>query len=191
MAEEHLARTIDRENLNRPTQTHFVQEEPVHFEESSSCEFKEIKGGKPASRIEEVVDKYAVGFLNCQGGRIFWGIRDKDRTTIGVKLDDRARNDLLEKVPNKLNNIQPPISPKHCKLEFHNVYDLQRETVEDLWVIELVVPPPQEKRVFFTGSRSRKLFVRDGAVTRELQGPAMAEFIFRHMQDDAEIDEIN
>ena len=191
LAEEYLARAIDRENLNKPTQTHFVQEEPVHFEESSSCEFKEITGGKPASRIEEVVDKYAAGFLNCQGGRIFWGIRDKDRTTIGVKLDDKARNDVLEKVPNKLNNIQPPISPEHYKLEFHNVYDLQGGAVEGLWVIELVVPPPQEKRVFFTSSGSKKLFVRDGAVTRELKGPAMAEFIVRHMQGDTETDEIN
>ena len=149
LAEEYLARAIDRENLNKPTQTHFVQEQPVHFEESSSCEFKEITGGKPASRIEEVVDKYAAGFLNCQGGRIFWGIKDKDRTTIGVKLDAQVRNDLLEKVPNKLNNIQPPISPEHCKLEFHNVYDLQGGAVEDLWVIELVVPTSTRKTRFF------------------------------------------
>ena len=189
LAEEYLARAIDRENLNKPTQTHFVQGEPVHFEESSSCEFKEIKGGKPASRIEEIVDKYTVAFLNRDGGRIFWGIRDKDRSTIGVELNAQAKDDVQVKVSNKLGYIQPPISPEHCQLEFHKVYNSQGALVKDLWVIELVVPPPQERDVFYAGGR--KLFVRDGGVTRELQGPAATEFIIGHSQDDTKTDEIN
>ena len=184
LAEECLTRAIDRENLNKPIQTHFVQEEPVHFEESSSCEFKEIRGRNPASRIEEIVDKYAVGFLNCAGGRIFWGIKDKDRTTVGVELNDRVRNDIREKVPNKLAAIEPAISPKHWHLKFHRVYDLHREIVEDLWVIELVVPPQPKRGPFYTGSQ--KLFVRDEGVTRELRGTALTEFILGHSQSAAE-----
>ena len=184
VAKEYLARATDRENLNQPIQHHFVQGEPVPFEETSLCEFKEIKSRNPASRIEEVVDKYTVAFLNRAGGRIFWGIKDKDRTAIGVKLDDQVRNDIREKVPNKLGTIQPPISPEHWQLKFHNVYDSQEKTVEDLWVIELVVPPPQKRGIFYTSSK--KLFVRDDGVTRELQGPAATEFILKHMQNDTE-----
>ena len=184
IAEEYLARATDADNLTAPTQIRFVQNIPIPFEETLFYEFKEIGGGNPASRIGEIVDEYAVGFLNCEGGRIFWGIRDKDRITVGVRLNHRVRNEIRENVPNKLNSIQPSISPEHCKLEFHEVYDLQGETVEDLWVIELVVPRPQERDVFYTSSP--KLYVRDDGVTRELKGPAATEFILRRMQSDTE-----
>ena len=183
-AEEYLAIATDADNLTGPTQIRFVQGAPVPFEETLFYEFKEIGSGNPASRIGEIVDEYAVGFLNCEGGRIFWGIRDKDRITVGVRLNHRVRNEIRENVPNKLNSIQPSISPEHCKLEFHEVYDLQGETAEDLWVIELVVPPPQERDVFYTSSP--KLYVRDDGVTRELKGPAATEFILRRMQSDTE-----
>ena len=184
IAEEYLASATDADNLTEPTQIRFVQGQPVPFEETLFYEFKEIKSRNPASRIEEVVDEYAVAFLNRQGGRIFWGIRDSNRITIGVKLEERTRDNIRVKVSNKLGAIQPPISPEHWQLEFHKVYDLQGETVEDLWVIELVVPPPQERDVFYTGSK--KLFVKDNGVKRELQGPAATEFILRHMQNDTE-----
>ena len=162
VAKAYLDIAIDSDNLTEPTQSRFIQGAPVPFEETIFYEFKEIRSRNPASRIEEVSDEYAVAFLNRQGGRIFWGIRDSDRITIGVKIDERARDDIRVKVSNKLGTIQPPISPEHWQLEFHNVYDLQGETVEDLWVIELVVPPPQERGVFYTGSG--KLFVKDNGV---------------------------
>ena len=186
IAEEYLAITTDADNLTAPTQIHFIQGQSIPFEETLFYEFKEIKTADPVIRIEEDSDKYAVGFLNRQGGRIFWGIRDSDRITIGVKLDERARDNIRIKVSNKLKTIQPPISPEHWQLEFHNVYDLQREIVEDLWVTELVVPPPQERDVFYTSSSI--LWVRDEGITRELKGPAATEFIFKHLQDDAETD---
>ena len=184
VAKAYLDIAIDSDNLTEPTQSRFIQGAPVPFEETIFYEFKEIRSRNPASRIEEVSDEYAVAFLNRQGGRIFWGIRDSDRITIGVKIDERARDDIRVKVSNKLGTIQPPISPEHWQLEFHNVYDLQGETVEDLWVIELVVPPPQERGVFYTGSG--KLFVKDNGVKRELRGPAITEFIRERFQNDTE-----
>ena len=184
LAEECLARATDRENLNQPTQIHFVQEEPVSFEETRFYEFKEITSKNPASSITNTSDEYTVAFLNREGGRILWGVRDSNRTVIGVTLNERDRNKTRNKVSQKLGSIQPPISDEHWRLEFHNVYDSQGEVIEDLWVIELVVLPPQRRDVFYTGSN--ELFVRTEGGKRKLQGPAAAEFIRRRFQNDTE-----
>ena len=186
MAEEYLARATDADNLAEPTQIHFVQGQPVPFEETLFYEFKEIKGGKPARSITNDSNEYAVAFLNREGGRIFWGVRDSDRVTIGVTLNERERNETRTKVSEKLGAIQPSISVEDWQLEFHNVYDSQGEIVEDLWVIELVIPPLQERDVFYTGSSD--LFVKTEGGRQKLRGQQITEFIRRHLQNDTETD---
>ncbi len=72
LAEEYLAIATDADNLTEPTQIRFIQDQPVPFEETLFYEFKEIKGGNPANSITSIADKYAVAFLNLEGGRILW-----------------------------------------------------------------------------------------------------------------------
>ena len=186
IAEEYLAIATDADNLTAPTQIRFVQGYPIPFEETLFYEFKEIKGGNPARSITNDSDEYAVAFLNREGGRIFWGIRDRDRITTGVILNEQRRNETRTKVSEKLGAIQPSISPEDWQLEFHNVYDSQGEIIEDLWVIELVITPPQERDVFYTGSG--KLFVKTDGGRHELRGPKATEFIIRYLRNDIETD---
>ena len=183
VAEEYLARATDSDNLTESTQIRFVQGQPIPFEETLFYEFKEIKGTNPARSITNDSDEYAVAFLNREGGRIFWGVTDSDRITVGVALDERARNKIRTNVSEKLGAIRPPISVEDWQLEFHNVYDLQGEIVEDLWVVELVVPLPRERDVFYTGSG--KLIVKTDGGKKILKGPEITEFI-RERQNDTE-----
>jgi tetratricopeptide (TPR) repeat protein len=183
VAEEYLARATDSDNLTEPTQIRFVQDQPVPFEETRFYEFKEIKGRNPAGSITNASDEYAVAFLNREGGRIFWGIRDSDRITVGVALDERQRNDIRTKVSQKLAAVQPSIVG-HWELEFHNVYGFRGEIVADLWVIELVVPPPQRRDVFYTGSS--EIFVKTEGGKQKLQGQQATEFILKHSQNETE-----
>ena len=184
LAEEHLTHATDRANLTEPTQVHFIQGQSVPFEETRLYEFKEIEGNNPSNRITKDSDEYAVAFLNRDGGRIFWGVRDSDRTAVGVTLNDQKRDEVRRIVSEKLGSIEPPISVGDWHLEFHNVYDLQGETIENLWVIELVVPPPQEKDVFYTNSG--KLFVKTPGGKQKLLGPQGTEFIRSRFQNDIE-----
>ena len=191
IAEEYLAIATDADNLTEPTQMRFIRRTIVPFEETRFYEFKEIKGGNPVERIEENSDEYAVAFLNGQGGRILWGVRNEDRITIGVELDERQRDEIRAKVSNKLGAIRPPISPEHWQLEFHYVYnlkggDMQGEIVEDLWVIELVVPPPQERDVFYTGGGS--LYVKTDGGKKKLIGQEVTKFIRNLLQSETETD---
>ena len=158
--------------------------------------FKEIKGGKPADSITNTADEYAVAFLNREGGRVFWGIRDGDRITVGVPLDDRQRDEVRCKVSEKLWGIRPPISDEDWSLEFHQVYELQGNPnqvyelqgnpIEDLWVVELVISPQEEKAVFYTNSG--ELFVKTPGGKQKLLGPQVTEFILDRLQNDTEIE---
>ena len=186
IAEKYLARATDTDNLTEPTQVSFVHDLPVPFEETRFYEFKEIKGGNPVRSITDIADKYAVAFLNNEGGRIFWGIRDSDRITVGVTLDDQQRDEVRRKVSEKLWGIRPPISDQDWDIEFHNVYNLQTETVEDLWVVELLISPQQEKEVFYTNSG--ELFVKTPGAKQKLLGPQVTEFILSRFQNDTETD---
>ena len=184
VAEEYLARATDADNLTAPTQIRFVQGYPIPFEETLFYEFKEITGSNPVRSITNDSDEYAVAFLNREGGRIFWGVRDKDRVTTGVILNEQQRNETRTKVSEKLGAIQPSISPEDWQLEFHNVYDSHGEIIEDLWVIELVIPSPQERNVFYTGSSD--LFVKTEGGRQKLRGQQITEFILRRLQNDTE-----
>ena len=184
VAEEYLASATDADNLTHPTQIRFVQEQPVPFEETLFYEFKEIKGNNPSNRITKDSDEYAVAFLNREGGRIFWGVRDSDRITVGVKLDERQRDEVRRIVSENLGSITPPISVNGWNLQLHSVYDLQGKVIEDLWVIELVVSPPQEKEVFYTSKL--ELHVKTEGGKKKLLGPQITEFIRDRLQDDSE-----
>ena len=180
IAEEYLARATDAANLTEPTQIRFIQGQPVPFEETLLYEFKEIEeGSNPVNSIIKHSNEYTVAFLNHEGGRIFWGVRDSNRITIGVTLNEQQRNETRTKVSEKLGAIQPSISVEDWQLEFHNIYNLQGEIVEDLWVIELVIPPPQERNVFYTGSSD--LFVKTDGGRRKLRGQQITEFIHRRL----------
>lgn len=182
-AEEWLAQATDRENLTQPTQIRFFHEKAVPFEETLFYEFKEIKGNS-FNRITKDADEYTVAFLNREGGRIFWGIRNKDRITVGVKLNEEQRDDVRRIVSEKLWAIRPPISDEDWQLEFHQVYDLQGEIIENLRVIELLVPPHEEKEVFYTNSG--ELFVKTAGGKQKLLGPQITEFIRDRLRDDVE-----
>lgn len=182
VAEDHLKKAAETHNFNQPTQARFHHGQPVAFEETRFYEFKEVSSKSPVSSIENTADEYAVSFLNREGGRLFWGIRDIDRITVGVTLDDQARNKTRRQVSQKLCQIQPPISVKHWRLEFHVVHDLRGQVIPNLWVLELVVLPPQEKEVFYTGGW--EVFVKTEGGKQKLQGPALTEFIQTHLEND-------
>lgn len=182
IAKAYLARATDADNLTEPIQIRFIQDQPVPFEETRLYEFKEVKGRNPAGSITNTADEYAVAFLNGEGGRVFWGVRDSDRIAIGGTLGERQRDEVRRKVSEKLGSIDPPITVENWQLEFHQVYDSQGEVVEDLWVIELLVPPSKERNVFYTNSG--ELFVKTDGGKQKLLGPQITEFIRGRLQDD-------
>jgi hypothetical protein len=65
----------------------------------------------------QVIHKYISGFLNTEGGTLFYGVRD-DGLVQGIKLSRRQRDQLLCALDFCLNNFRPHISSDYVKMEF-------------------------------------------------------------------------
>jgi DNA methylase/Putative DNA-binding domain len=147
---------------------HFVLDETVACEESRNYEFKEVKGLSASGAIRNTADEYAVAFLNSEGGRILWGIRDSDRVVVGVELNAKLRDDVAKSIENKLANIQPPLSPAHWRIKFHVIYGPQSNApVKDRFVVELAVPKPDEAALLY-GTGSGEVFLRGDSGKKKL-----------------------
>jgi SAM-dependent methyltransferase len=110
----------------------FILNHQVAVEETRHFEFKEIKTA--AGAVDSIVntsDEYAVAFLNSEGGKIYWGIRDKDRTVVGVHLPYQERDRLRREVTSKLNQIEPRVDPSKYRIHLHQVRDEHGQNVQD------------------------------------------------------------
>lgn len=128
----------------------FVLNQAVEFEESLTCEFKEVRS-QPVQAIGKMVDEYVVAFLNEAGGSIYWGIRDRDRVVTGVKVDDKTRDELKQVIGQKMATIAPPVPADTIQVPFHGVSGSDGGALPDTCVLEVRVPKPQGPRLFLTG----------------------------------------
>ena len=129
----------------------FVLNQAVEFEESLTCEFKEVRS-QPVQAIGKVVDEYIVAFLNEAGGSIFWGIRDRDRVVTGVQVNEKTRDELKQVIGQKMATIAPPIHAETILVPFHSVSGADGHALPDTCVLEVRVPKHQGPRLFLTGS---------------------------------------
>ena len=165
----------------------FILNRPVEVEETRHHEFKEIKGGKPLDTIKNHSDEYVVAFLNSDGGRILWGIRDSDRCVVGVTLSSADRDDLRKIITNQLHQIKPPISPTAYQINLYPVYQDEscEKTVEDKYVVEVVSPRVFGNDLYSTGSG--KVFVKTDSGKKLLSFQEVQDEIRRRQIELADI----
>lgn len=157
----------------------YLLEQPVPLEETRFCEFKEIKAADPVRAIGRLVEQYVVAFLNSEGGRILWGIRDEDRLVAGVPLDYRQRDEVRRTVIDKILHIQPAIAPSVFQINFHEVYDGD-QPLPDVYIVEIYVPRPQTKLLYFTSDE--EVYVKTEAGKKKLSGAEIQAEIIRRLQ---------
>lgn len=155
----------------------FVLGERVPYEESLHVEFKEIRGSRPRDRIKEDADEYAVGFLNREGGRILWGIRDNG-ITVGVRLDGGERDDIRRLIDDQLSHVDPPVAPTQYSIRFHPIV-LARPADLDLCVVELRVNRGDPHELYCTGTGT--YFMKTDSGNKQLKGRAQKDEILRRL----------
>jgi serine/threonine protein kinase len=172
-----LSKILTRESATQATER-FELNQPMKLEETRYCEFKEVKGGHPMRAIWRIVDQYAVAFLNSEGGRIFWGVRDSDRVIVGVKATYRQRDEIRRAVMDKVMRIQPAISPSAIQINFHPVYGAGNP-LADTFVIEVVVPRALTRFLYFTADG--EVYVKTEAGKKRLSGSEIQDEIIRRL----------
>ena len=163
----YLQRQLSRLSQGRMVSS-FVLGQSLRVEENLCHEFKEVKGNNPVRAIRDVVDQYAVAFLNMgsrEVGRIYWGVRNEDGVVVGVRLSFKERDQVRRLVTEKLLQIQPPIAPTAYRVRIHPVYD-HNGIVPDLWVVEVTVPSSLSRYLHSTGRG--EVFVKTDAGKKKL-----------------------
>ncbi len=151
----------------------FVLNKVLPIEETRHYEFKEVTSKNPVSTIKDIAEQYAVAFLNSEGGRIFWGVRD-NRTVSGIVLNSSDRDEIRRVVGEKLTSIKPSIAPTAYKIEFHPVRD-ENNILENLYVVEMAIPRPNNTDLYFTGKD--EAWVRIDGGKKRLSGPEIQQEI--------------
>jgi hypothetical protein len=167
------------EDLISHSMPRFVFGEQLQVEETRDYEFKEVNSNRPYDVIANTADEYAVAFLNSEGGRILWGVRDTDRVVVGVQLDSQDRDRLRRTVTNKLGAIRPAIDPTLYRLEIHPLN--HPSGTKDLFLVELVIPRVRNTQPYYTGGNES--YIRLDGVKRKLAGPELTEWIIRRISN--------
>ena len=167
-----------------PRVERFVLNQPIPVEETRYYEFKEVRSSKPVRKIVNDADEYAVAYLNSDGGRIFWGVRDRDRTTTGVRLPHSDRDRLRRSLMDKLYTTVPSIDPSQYRLVLHQVYDTDDRPVQDLTVVELAVPRPVLPGPYYTASGDD--FVKTESGKKKLSDSEKADQLRRRQRTSPE-----
>ncbi len=94
--------------------------------ENQHHELKMIFGDNPAKTIQEkYLAPYACGFLNADGGSIFFGIQEDEKSkmgrVVGIVLSTQERKAVIETTVETLRNFYPPVSSSQFHIKFHSV----------------------------------------------------------------------
>lgn len=157
----------------------FTLDRPVPLEETRHVEFKEIRSDNPSGAIQRNIEIYAVAFLNSEGGRIFWGIRDDDRVVTGVPLTYTQRDIIRRVVTNSIAQIQPPVSLNAYSIEFHPVQS-EVGALEDVYIVEVKIQAPSAKLLYFTSAGES--YIKTEAGKKKLSGAEINNEIVRRLQ---------
>lgn len=172
---------VGMSDFSRILEPEFVLGRSVDIEEDRHVEFKEVKTETHAiERIVNTSDEYAVAFLNSEGGRLLWGIRDGDKKVIGVRLSHQQRDKIRKDVSAKLSQIEPRIDPSRYRLDIHEVRDEHGCDAPDMCVIELIVPPSDSWEPHYAGGNEAWIRVDGG--NQKLKGPALTDFIKQRLK---------
>ena len=174
-----LEEALSQYNAPPATAVRYVLDQTVAVEETRYHEFKEVKGLNPVRSIRKIVDEYVVAFLNREGGRIYWGIRDEDRIVVGVQLNFRQRDEVRRAITDQICRIQPALAPSSYQINFHEVHR-EGQPLPDLFVVEVVVPRTQTNLLYFTGAN--EVFVKTDAGKKKLSGLELQDEIVRRLE---------
>ncbi|WNG58213.1 ATP-binding protein [Archangium gephyra] len=157
----------------------FLLGKQLAHEENRYCEFKEVKGNNPIASIHSLADQYVVAYLNAEGrgkaGRILWGIKD-DGVVVGVKLTQGMRDELRRVITESLLKIEPPLAPTEYRIDLHAVYE-QGGKIQDLFVVEIVVPIATHKYLYSTGNG--EVYIKTDAGKKRLRPIELQEEILK------------
>jgi mRNA interferase MazF len=156
----------DEQVIEKKTEMYYefyLNEEAVFLSEDYEAEFKApLDPNNPdeiIKLIKEKVIEYVIGFLNGNGGRIFFGI-DNNRIVKGLILNYRERDEVLQAINNKINDrIKPKVSFDYFYMKWHSVKKRGEGEIKDCYVLEITVKKPYDPMAIYF-DRGKTLYIK-------------------------------
>jgi hypothetical protein len=145
-------------------------------EESDTLEFKSVGGANPCRSISSILVRYAIGFLNRNGGRLLFGV-DDDGCVSGVALSRQNRDELLRQVNAACAVIVPAIPLGALRISYRPLIGSGRQ-LDDRFVVEVKVQRGSPTEMYF--KPSGETWVRMGTETRVLKGHELFVHVCAH-----------
>lgn len=119
----------------------FILGSQVSVDESLEVEFKDVS----ATQVPKEVYEYAVAYARGVGGHIYFGIRDDGRVS-GLKIEFALRNELRQRIEEKLFTINPPLlAVEDYTISFENVIDQDGNSIPDTFVLDVEIKSTGEE----------------------------------------------
>lgn len=136
--------------------------EDIMAGESKNVEFKETLPDKSIKYMKSVV-----AFANGSGGRIIFGISDKNREVVGVDKDDVFK--LMDAIANAISDsCEPAIIP-----------DITLQTIEEKTVIVTDISEGRQRPYYIKSlGRDNGVYVRVAGTTRLADEYMVKELLF-------------
>ena len=136
--------------------------EDIMAGESKNVEFKEALPDKSIKYMKSVV-----AFANGSGGRIIFGISDKNREVVGVDKDDVFK--LMDAIANAISDsCEPAIIP-----------DITLQTIEEKTVIVTDISEGRQRPYYIKSQgRDNGVYVRVAGTTRLADEYMVKELLF-------------
>ena len=132
--------------------------------ETRHTEFKRGGVWKNPRKFCEMVGKYVCGFLNSEGGTIFFGVTDDGRVR-GIQMDAQREHELRSDVDFAVESmLEPRVDPSEYSVNFARVMEDNGQLSRELRVMEVCVKPRRPSRDIRYKCANVVYLKRDGGV---------------------------
>ena len=130
----------------------FVYESHLPFLENEELEFKNYSFPFQQGHCNRI-KKTVCAFLNTNGGRIYFGVRDEDQCVLGIQLNDNKKiKSFNDSICNTLLLITPEIFRDQYCIKYLPIYD-RSVKIPDLYIVKLIIKRGNPNELYFTNER--------------------------------------
>lgn len=162
------------------------------FLENTELEFKKYSFPFKFNHYSKL-KKTICAFLNSNGGRIYFGIRDEDQCVLGMRISEANKEIFFLSIKNTMDMIIPTPNIDDYSIHFIPVYTMkngQKFDLFDVYIVKLLVKRGKLNDLYFTNDRIS--YTRRNGKNSLLQPVELkAEVIKRSNLDDAECEKTN
>lgn len=127
----------------------------IPFLENTEIEYKNF--GFPFQHGHfNTIKKTLCAFLNTDGGRLYFGIRDEDQSVVGLKLSDQKKVIFYNSIKNVLELIIPPPSVDDFSVSFIPIFSNSnggKYLIDGLYIVKVIIKRGKINDLYFTNDR--------------------------------------